>query len=199
MGCDIHLFIEKKIKVKGIETWVNCDDFRINPFYTEDGKNGNLYEQRSIYLGRNYELFCILANVRGYCENTISDPKGLPEDVSSIVKDRSDYWKDDGHSHSYLTLKEINNFLSENPTVWIEGMISPESIKELESSGKTPTMSAGFTTSEGWDYRTWEEESPLAGLANKITERLKEEFYLFDDDKIEEFDEKIRIVFWFDN
>jgi len=78
-------------------------------------------------------------------------------------------------------------------------MISPESIEELESSGKTPTMSAEFTTVEGWDYRTWEEESPLARLANKITERLKEEFYLFDDEKTKEFDEKIRIVFWFDN
>ena len=78
-------------------------------------------------------------------------------------------------------------------------MIPPESIEELESSGKTPSSYAGFTMMEGWDYRTWEEESPLAGLANKITERLKEEFYLFDDEKTKEFDEKIRIVFWFDN
>jgi hypothetical protein len=60
-------------------------------------------------------------------------------------------------------------------------------------------MSAGFTTMEGWDYRTWEEESPLDRLVVTIAERLKDEFFIFNDEKIKEFDEKIRIVFWFDN
>lgn len=199
MGCDIHLFVEKKTNVNGVETWVNCDNWRLNPHYDGKPENGRQYEHYSLYHGRNYSLFCILANVRGYCEKTISDPRGLPSGVSDIIKLHSDHWGIDGHSHSYFTLRELTDFLSQNPTVEVEGMISPEDITKLEDSGETPTVSAGFTTMEGWDYRTWEEESPLVRLVVKITERLKEEFYIFDDEKIKEFDEKIRIVFWFDN
>ena len=60
------------------------------------------------YGGRNYRLFGALAGVRNYNMEIISDfAKGLPVDVSTEVCGFSDEWEDDGHSHSYLTVKEL--------------------------------------------------------------------------------------------
>jgi len=60
------------------------------------------------YLGRNYRLFGALAGVRDYNMDIISDfAKGLPVDVSTEVCGISDEWEEEGHSHSYLTVKEL--------------------------------------------------------------------------------------------
>jgi len=53
-------------------------------------------------------LFGALAGVRDYDMDIISDfAKGLPVDVSTEVCGISDEWGIDGHSHSYLTVKEL--------------------------------------------------------------------------------------------
>ena len=60
------------------------------------------------YVGRNYRLFGALAGVRDYNMDIISDfAKGLPVDVSTEVCAISDEWDIDGHTHSYLTVKEL--------------------------------------------------------------------------------------------
>ena len=60
------------------------------------------------YVGRNYRLFGALAGVRDYNMEIISDfAKGLPVDVSTEVCGISDSWDVDGHTHSYLTVKEL--------------------------------------------------------------------------------------------
>jgi hypothetical protein len=74
----------------------------------------------SIYSGRNYDLFAILADVRngrgfggvetGGRKIPIDQPRGLPDDVSSFVQDMSDGWGIDGHSHSWFTLKELRDY-----------------------------------------------------------------------------------------
>ncbi len=81
-------------------------------------KEGILSDQP--YHGRNYDLFAILANVRngrgfagiktGEGFNPISEPKGLPEDVSPEVKQSSDDWDVDGHSHSWHTVADLINY-----------------------------------------------------------------------------------------
>ncbi len=96
MGCDIHLNVEEKIK----EQW----EFIGGDFYS----------------GRNYNLFAILANVRngsGFarCDtgdplNYIDEPRGLPANVSGDIREESDHWSCDGHSHSYFSLVELLNF-----------------------------------------------------------------------------------------
>ena len=84
MGCDIHMHVECKKRGK----WV---------LHSED-----------IYDGRNYELFSILAGVRG-SSTPISYPKGLPVDVTDDVKSLYDSWEWDAHSASWLTFNEIYN------------------------------------------------------------------------------------------
>ena len=109
MGCDIHLYVEKRIDGK----WIAQGNFeRDEDGYTQDGDN--------YYDGRNYDLFAILADVRngrgfagvktGDGFNPIAAPKGLPEDVSDEIKGISDSWDIDGHSHSFFTVRELLDY-----------------------------------------------------------------------------------------
>ena len=54
-------------------------------------------------------LFGLMAGVRNQNNqvNPIAEPRGLPEDVTSLTKFESDYWSGDGHSHSHLSLDEM--------------------------------------------------------------------------------------------
>jgi hypothetical protein len=71
-----------------------------------------------IYKNRNYDLFSILADVRngygfagiktGDGFKIIDEPRGFPENCSKNVK--KIYEMKDGHSYSWITLKEILNF-----------------------------------------------------------------------------------------
>jgi hypothetical protein len=111
MGCDIHLFVEVRQQDgawKSVDEWETEDDYIHVPY------------KKSYYDGRNYDLFAILANVRnghgfagvktGEGFNPIALPKGLPDDVSEQVKQYSDRWDSDGHSHSWLTVAELLAF-----------------------------------------------------------------------------------------
>jgi hypothetical protein len=85
MGCDIHMFVE--VKVRG--TW-------------------QLYSCPRIQ--RNYDLFYFLAGVRGprHDQNIpMGEAKGLPEDLSELVKIEYNYDQGDAHSESWLNREEI--------------------------------------------------------------------------------------------
>jgi hypothetical protein len=110
MGCDIHLYVEAKRNGK----WVNVDEYEIaHPDTTYS------YEKIKYpyYDGRNYDLFAILADVRnghgfagiktGEGFNPISEPKGLPVDISLEVLHKADEWEGDGHSHSWHTVADL--------------------------------------------------------------------------------------------
>ena len=85
MGCDIHLHGEVKI----------------------NGKWEHLTTGRSI---RNYALFAKMAGVRNapeYNITPISEPKGLPDDCSSVTIFDYSRWIGDAHSASWFSSKEI--------------------------------------------------------------------------------------------
>lgn len=113
MGCDIHLYVEKRVDGK----WVTADTWEVD----EDNPGRKSIPWRGhYYSGRNYDLFAILADVRngvGFagCDtgdgfNPISPPKGLPEDVCDEIRSESNYWDSDGHSHSWHTLADILSY-----------------------------------------------------------------------------------------
>ena len=127
MGCDIHCFAEVKTKKNLIDwlmfwnkkQWRNIDTWTKNKCYEEEnGESDSEFEitrEHQFYSGgRNYNLFCALCGVRGrHFEDKapfISDPKGLPNDVSKEVKIESARWGSDGHSHGWNTLKELKEF-----------------------------------------------------------------------------------------
>lgn len=199
MGCDIHLFTERKRSINNKSKWVNVDHWKINPYHGIDKSEPrlNLVE---LYGGRNYPLFGMLAGVRNYNENPVmSQPKGLPKDCSLIVKNESDIWGSDGHSHSFFTLEEIKSFRKKNKVTKYSGMMSVEQAKKVDS-GEMPDYWCKWTSDKSAVYREWEFESDtLKGLVKKLEKRKREEFYLYGNEERPEFDKDIRIVFWFDN
>lgn len=100
MGCDIHMVLERKVDGK----WLGLHDF---PYGS--GK----WRARD----RNYRRFNEIAGVRGEGPAT---PKGLPADISDLGRYVVAYWDGDGHSHTWLTLREaIPIFLATE--YWGEG------------------------------------------------------------------------------
>ncbi len=112
MGCDIHFFVETK---QPDGTWKADGEFQRD----EDGEWMSQIG-RSLYCGRNYNLFAILADVRngrgfagiktGDGFNPISDPRGVPDDASHEYKAIVDQWDGDGHSHSHHSLRQLLDF-----------------------------------------------------------------------------------------
>jgi hypothetical protein len=201
MGCDIHLFTEIKKSINSQDKWVNADNWRYNPYYQEGNDDGErMLSVESIYSGRNYELFGILAGVRDHSNDSIDDPRGLPEDVSEVTKKESDRWDGDGHSHSWLTLKELKEYQGLHPVVKREGFISPEDAELLDAGEETPDVWCEFTSVSTWVKREWEEGyDVLKPIIDEMDKRVREEFWVWGDEPKPELDEKIRIVFWFDN
>ena len=121
MGCDIHLYVEKFDGKK----WVHVQE--------DVMKDDNVPAELSFFNTRSYSLFAILANVRNNGNfNPISEPKELPEDCSDSIKTISDW--DGGHSHSWLTLKEIFEFdwtQSVKREGWMDGGFWSECIPRL--------------------------------------------------------------------
>lgn len=110
MGCDIHLYVEKKIDGQ----WISQDK------WTKDDDSISVSYGDRFYGDRNYDLFAILADVRngygfagietGEGFNPISKPKGVPGDASQQYLKVVEQWDCDGHSHSYFTLRELLNY-----------------------------------------------------------------------------------------
>ncbi len=85
MGCDIHLHTEVKI-------------------------NGNWHHYSECNISRCYAVFGKMANVRNSDEHhitPISEPKGLPEDLTFLTKFRYAQIEPDAHSESWLNAEEI--------------------------------------------------------------------------------------------
>lgn len=96
MGCDIHIFLERK---NSENQWVD------SMIYENDGYEKE-FQPLSEY-PRNYTLFATLAGVRG--DEPIEFPKGIPENCSPEYRKLCEDWGNDGHSHSYFTLRELED------------------------------------------------------------------------------------------
>lgn len=206
MGCDIHMHVEYKRTVNGQTRWMCGDYFKVNPYF-EEFPNENPFSLVRFCDDRNYNRFATLANVRNY-ENLpyIDKPRGLPADVTKEVKADVDYWGDDGHSHSYFTLKELIDFQKNAPPLRFSGMISPEAQKALDETGKTPDAWYQWTNEKGWARREWTDENTLLVPLIKAIKQRADELYVIHDglwdhapEKAYELSDEIRIVFWFDN
>lgn len=83
MGCDMHLHVEVKV-------------------------NGQWHHYGAYQPRRDYPVFAILAGVRGREDTqSISSPRGLPEDVTYLTRFHYDRRYAEWHSESWLDLEEL--------------------------------------------------------------------------------------------
>lgn len=193
MGCDIHLYREKKVG----NSWVTADKWEV-PSWADDGAADVPFESRA-YTGRNYKLFGALSRgVRSEFEFSFA-PRGVPFNMSHEVAGSHDSWGVDGHSHNYIYLHELRDFLEfiSTKTIKVCGMKNANDLAALRASisSGAPDWSKLFPYCE-WANSPGYEEFELDVPAS---------FYLGDEIQviINSFDgvdgENHRIVFWFDN
>ena len=207
MGCDIHLYCEKQIDIDGKKIWWCADRFMLNEYYLTDKTEPKLLVDH-IYGDRDYTLFAVLAGIRdnGTTE-MIDEPRGLPKDVSAIIKKESDDWGVDGHSHSWLTAKELFDYQKKHLTTKYRGMVHGDALEKLDKYGIAPDEWCGWTNIKGAEMREWTvQRSPVDRLVECVKKRMADEFWIFDflsererEAKFMENADKFRIVFWFDN
>lgn len=199
MGCDIHMFVEQRKKIKDAVKWVSGDYFKMNPFAGE--RHENQYEILELHGNRNYSLFTTLAGVRDYGGKTIpvSDLKGMPDDACDFVNQSCEDWEGDGHSHSWLSLKEIREYQTNSPKIAYSGLLSKEQLEKLDQ-GIIPNHWCQGTNQPDYERREWSvPNTVLIPLIDKLQQRAYELLQYSGQDYNPENDENIRIVFWFDN
>ena len=119
MGCDIHLYIESK---------TGLGDFGWESF---GGR---------IDVGRNYELFGLLAGVRGTREALVA-PRGLPGDIS--VRAYKGLQSSDLHCHSWLSRRELRAAIAQLTmdvdvdVAWAESYTVLGAMKAPKAEGRT--------------------------------------------------------------
>jgi len=201
MGCDIHLYTEYKKDGK----WNPGDAWK----QAEDGVLEIPYHLQP-YNNRNYQFFAWLADVRngtwGDTIPVISEPKGLPKDCSELIKKHSANWGEDGHSHSYFTLPELEEAYKKSKEQLIHfqavPMLSEEALQEWlktpEKDRRAPKGYSAGSWSGGKSQPSYGWYEPLSELINYAYNSVKE--YLW---KLSiEYNvpkEDVRTVFWFDN
>lgn len=140
MGCDIHFYTERRSKRVLREEAINkiIDEQEI---VTDDWEYFRTTEP-----GRNYYLFGALADVRSTFKcGPIAEPRGLPDNISDIVKENYKHWIGDAHSSSYFTLQELidvdwvkyNDEVTEknkNTNVFTEFLLIIEEMKKIDSN-----------------------------------------------------------------
>jgi len=124
LGCDIHMYVERKVGNK----WEMIKNQFPDPYHWDNrytrfnnitlcqwDDSLNSIRVHGPYVYSNYNFFSILADVRNekrggeFYREPISVPKGVPDGVSVGIQAEIDYWVGDGHSHSYFTLAELNS------------------------------------------------------------------------------------------
>lgn len=196
MGCDIHLFTERKQIILNQEKWINVDNWKLNPYYVKGNEDGeDPYKINPAYKSRNYTLFSILADVRNYAGNVpIHSIKGLPIDVSDIVKAENDRWGSDGHSHSFFTMKELYDYFEQNQTVQYSGFVDPDGAKAIEA-GNMPNWWCQDSNIKTLVWKEWEyKNEDFQYFIETLEAHFKSEYYAKERDS-----ENFRIIFWFDN
>lgn len=147
MGTDISMYAE----VHKNKQWKKAGDVFKNGWYSKDRPldDWNKPYTDHPYDGRNYDLFAILADVRngrGFAGsltslgfNPISEPKGLPNDVTSKV---AELLEDYGYGYSYLTLKELKDY-DWNQSITHVGVLSEKQYIEMKEAGEHPNSWSG--------------------------------------------------------
>lgn len=115
MGCDIHIVLERRVD----GAWLGLSAF--HSVTTHKRRDDGLGFAFPVATSRNYHRFAALAGVRG----DGPAPRGAPDDISGLARFEIGRWGDDGHSHSWLPLKDAARIFLE--TTNYDGSVNFES------------------------------------------------------------------------
>jgi hypothetical protein len=99
MGADIHFVVEQKHNDKWVGVFSTTGNYDWLPPYDIRAKASPLWK----FDARDYAFFGRLAGVR----DDGPAPLGIPEDASDLANMYINMWGGDGHSHSYLPLRDF--------------------------------------------------------------------------------------------
>lgn len=154
MGCDIHLYVEKRENEKWVALYganpriKSCEENAKAALESDDAKNQKYWQKQVdelkaesptvlegwLYDEKNYNLYAILANVRNdYDIMPIKFPRGLPDDVSKEIYDEN--FESGGHNVSYYTFQELMDYDWENHTVENEAWVDERTYKSFKETG----------------------------------------------------------------
>lgn len=210
MGCDIHVFIEKKegdIWKKVPDEFGPKHEFYKSPNINNDNWNINCWD-----VTRNYSLFGMLAGVRSFDVRPIADPRGLPKDTSEEIRVKfSKEIKNYGcHTPSFFTLQELLKY--KNKTYTLKTLLDPLNYKKfLEGEGEID-ISSGYQCK----VISRKEMKRLINLSSfidsdkyvtKVSLKLKYGLickHFWEEiipcmQKLSDDPSKVRMVFWFDS
>jgi len=201
----MYVEYKKELPVKNSqerhEKWIFGDYFKKNPYHSVFDEEPEM-ERMELYGNRNYGLFATLVGIRDYTDSIIpvSEPKGIPDDCCEAIKRENEAWSGDGHSHSWLTLKEIRDYQAKEPILPRTGLLAPADVVEFDKNGTIPQSWCQGTNQEGYERRSWvDKNETLIPLIELMQKRAKELMQYSWQEYDFQNDEKIRIVFWFDN
>jgi hypothetical protein len=164
MGTNIRIYLEEKMG----DTW------RDRNLYSLRSSDENTFSPVSVYNGRDYLLFSLLAGVRNFEALTpISAPRSLPLDCSLLIRALApkELVDDIYHGYSWLGLKELFDVLATKKSV-------------LYPHEKTPMSRAVESV-----------ESLIGEIANQLYKLER----IYDERDLKEKSEDFRIVFWFED
>lgn len=190
MGCDIHICLE--VKNRDGE-WEDIELYKKNHYKDEPN-----FEKVDVYHDRNYSLFAALCGVRDNSPGTprISDPKGMPNDLSEVTEQEYIDCGDDGHSHNWNMLSELYEFQANNKIIRHSGLVTQEASTALDN-GVMPSIWCQWSTDVTKVIREWEEEHDiLSPLIEAIENQVNKVTWIWD---AKGNSDQIRIVYWFDN
>ena len=207
MGCDIHVHTEQLVpNFDGSYKWANADYFRINPYKgkADEPDNEIIYP----YTGRDYGLFGILAGVRTHSNKQIDDPKGLPQDISEETKKIFDECKDDYHTPTYFTLKELLDY--EKKYKKVEVWMSDDDYIEFLQAGKDPTildeLNVVYENPKIPSFRRRKINMLYSGfkyflkaIKSRARDVLDHEHIFNKEILYKDYSDKFRVIIWFDN
>jgi len=155
MGCDIHIEAEKLNRDTGIWEAIPVPDHLLDDSErkwkaAEDGWDPEWDPEWVQW--RNYSLFAMFANVRnghgfaGISTGTgfkpIAMPRGLPDDISETMRkkayaDEDPKWGLDGHTPSWLSLRELMEFPVKDLRTKRRGCLQVEELRQWRKEGTT--------------------------------------------------------------
>lgn len=189
MGCDIHMYKEKKVNGQ----WVTADKGWADEY--DEGVNDVPYENR--FTGRDYALFGLLADVRGETGFNQRE-RGLPFNMCKELMLLSKSYGEDGHSHSFMYLEEMKDLwlMLQDKKVTVEGMKDRDELIKLNESltSDKPDYDLIYPYCASANISSYERFEVEVPASYKLSS-FKELINMFDDVD----GENHRIVFWFDN